>query len=71
MSGHDLPSSTCFWINIQINQSDVRDKFTVYIKFRLYNQVWVLFPSDFRDKLWVGLGLELELNFKTGMLFQG
>jgi len=50
--------STCSWINIPINQSDS----TVYVKFRLTTRVWcfnisVIHLSDFRDKIWVGLGL--------------
>jgi len=53
-------------INIPINQSDL--KFTGYGKFRLiYNHgsrcfyisvIHPSFPSDFRDNLWVGLGLD-------------
>jgi len=59
------PSITCSWINFSINQSDLRDKFTVYVKFRLRTRVKYLnisvihlsLPFDFREKLWVGLGL--------------
>jgi len=48
-----------------MNQSDLRDKFTLYVKFRLRTRVKYLnisvihlsLPSDFREKLWVGLGL--------------
>jgi len=64
------PSNTCSWINIfvdifPINKSDLRDKFTVYVKFRLRTRVKYLnisvihlsLPSDFRENLWEGLGL--------------
>jgi len=52
-------------INFPINQSDLRDKITVHVKFRLrtrakYINISVInlsLPSDFREKLWVGLGL--------------
>jgi len=45
--------------------SDLRDKFTVYVTFSLRTKVKYLnisvipfsLPSDFREKLWVGLGL--------------
>jgi len=44
--------------------SDLRDKFTVYVTFSLRAKVMYLnisviplsLPSDFREKLWVGLG---------------
>jgi len=66
------PSATCSWINIfflflswnniSINQSG---KFTVSVKFRLtirvrcfyISVIHLPFPSDFRDNLWVGLGI--------------
>jgi len=31
--------TTCSWNNIPINQSDLRDKFTVYVKFSLTTRV--------------------------------
>jgi len=33
------PNTTCSWINFPINQSDKRDKFIVYVKFRLRTRV--------------------------------
>jgi len=50
------------WNNIPINQSDLKEKFAVYVKFRVTTSAdWVLrhqcyspFPSDFRDILWDG-----------------
>jgi len=67
------PSTTCSsWINIVVDPGSIfhstnqikRDKFTVYIKFRLRTRVkyihisviHISLPSDFRGKLWVGLG---------------
>ena len=63
------PSETCSWINIFVDpgttfQSDLRDNFTVYVKFRLTTKPW-FYISVIRDKLWIGLGL----HFQTGMLF--
>jgi len=56
------PSPTCSWINIPINQSGLRDKL---VKFRLtifrcfcYSPI---IPSDFRETLRVGLGLDVNL----------
>ncbi len=53
----DSPSRT----NILINQSDVN------VTFRLLGFYTILihlsFPSDFRDKLWGGLGLGVEIGF--------
>lgn len=60
-------------------QSDLRDKLTIYIKFRLTTNVrWfyisvicLSFHSGFVDKLSVGFGLGvgigLKLNFQTEM----
>jgi len=53
------------WNNIPINQSDLREKFAVYVKFRVTTSAdWVLrhqcyspFPSDFRDILWDGCAI--------------
>jgi len=39
------PSTTCSLIN---NQSDLRDKFTVYVRFRFATIDHISFPSDFR-----------------------
>jgi len=47
----------------------MKDKFTVYVKFRLTTRVKCFyisvihqsFPFDFSDKLWIGLGLGVEL----------
>jgi len=36
---HQVPHLCWFWINFPINQSDQRDKFTVYVKFRLRTRV--------------------------------
>jgi len=51
--------------------------FTGYVKFRLLlyiSVIHLLFPSAFRDKLWVGLylgvGTGLVKHFQTGVLFQ-
>jgi len=54
-----FPGCLCgSWNNIPINQSDLRDKFTIYIKFRLTTSVIPLsLFSDFRDNLRVELGL--------------
>jgi len=35
------PSTTCSWINFPINQSYLRDKFTVYVKFRHRTRVYL------------------------------
>jgi len=53
------------WNNIPINQSDLREKLTVYVKFMLTTRVrcfytsviHLSFPSYFRDKL--GLGMRM------------
>ncbi len=55
----------CSWNNIPINQSELRDKITGNVNCSLTTRVmcfYILviqpsFPSDFRDELWVGLGL--------------
>ncbi len=68
--------------NITINQSEMRYNFSGNICFRLMIRVscfyalvnQLSFPTDFRNKLWVGLGLGagigLSLYFWTGMLIQ-
>ncbi len=38
-----LPSATCSWINIVINQSDLKNKFIIFGKFRLTISVWCLY----------------------------
>jgi len=84
------PSTTCSWINLPgildqpwnnfpVNQSDLRDKFTVYVKLepgwssQLKHQCYSPFITLwFREKLWVGLGLGvgIGLHFGPGMLIQ-
>ncbi len=64
MISHVQKCSTCSWINILINQSELRDNFSENICLRhiirvrcFYTFVNQLsFPTDFRNKLWVGLG---------------
>ncbi len=70
------------WNNIPINQSELRVNFsgniscslTIRVRcfYTLVNQL--SFPTDFRNKLWVGLGLGvgigLSLYFWTVMLIQ-
>jgi len=64
------PSTTCSWINIFVDpgstfQPTNQISGTVYVKFRLktrmkYLKISVIhlsLPSEFREKLWVGLGL--------------
>ncbi len=76
------PSTTCSWINIPINQSELRDNFSGNICFRLTIKVrcfytlvnQLSFHTDFRNRLWVGLGvgvgIGLNLYFWTVMLIQ-
>jgi len=66
-----VPQRLCWsWNNIQINQSDLGDKFTIYVKFKLTTRVrWlyisVIIPKIrvkwYVKKLWVGLGLSLRV----------
>jgi len=66
-----VPQRLCWsWNNIQINQSDLGDKFTIYVKFKLTTRVrWlyisVIIPKIrvkwYVNKLWVGLGLSLRV----------
>jgi len=77
-----VPWSTSLLILEQHSNEPIRFEGQVYVKFRLptrvrffYISVILLsFSSDFRDKLWVGLGSGVEMgvgqNFKTGMLLQ-
>ncbi len=70
------------WNNIPINQSELKDNFSGNICFRLTIRVrcfytlvnQLSFHTDFRNKLWVGLGLGvgiwLSLYFWTVMLIQ-
>ncbi len=61
-----------FWNNIPINQSELRDNLTGNVKFSLTTrcfytldiQSW--FPSEFRDKLWLGLGLGVGVGIGLG-----
>ncbi len=65
------PSTTCSWNNIQINQSKSRDNFSGNICFGLMIRVrcfytlvnQLSFHTDFRFKLWVGLGLRVGIGF--------
>ncbi len=40
-----LPSATCSWNNIVINQSDLKNTFMIFVKFRLTISVWCLYIS--------------------------
>jgi len=57
-SERDVSPSTCSWINIPINQLDLRDKFTVYVKFRLIRCFHISVTH-----LSFPIGLGLGLNF--------
>ncbi len=71
-------STTCSWINIPINQSELSDTFTGTVCFRLTTTVWCSCPlviqrsspSDLWDKIWEGFGLWVGLCFWAVMLFQ-
>ncbi len=72
-----LPSATCSWKNIVINQSDLKNKFIIFVKCRLTMLVQQCHSSmisyDFRDYSWLGLGVGKwsRLHFWIKMLFQG
>ncbi len=77
-----LPSADMFrpWNNIVINQSYLKNKFIIFVKFRLKISVCCLchssiISSDFRDCSWLSLGLAVgklsRLHFWIKMLFQG
>jgi len=48
------------WNSIPINQSNMRNNFTDYVKFKLTARVWcfyisvinISFPYDFRENVW-------------------
>ncbi len=69
------------WNNIVINQSDFKNQFIIFVKFRITISVWCLYISvihlsvPIRDYSWVrlglGVGIWLRLYFWIKMLFQG
>ncbi len=75
-----LPSVTCSWINIVMNQSDLKNKFIIFVKCRRIISVWCLYISvmhlSFPLILGVthhglGVGKWSRLLFGIKMLFQG
>jgi len=62
---------TDMFLDQHSNQIGLRDKFTVYVKFRLTARVRCFYisvillslPLDFKDMLWIGLDIRVGIGF--------